>query len=228
MVAPLTPMALRGAVWYQGESNAEEARAYTRLLPALIVDWRQNFQNPEMAFYFVQLANFGSREGTTSKWAELREAQRSALRVRGTGMVVTIDVGDPVDIHPRNKQAVGERLAEQALAKHYGIERVSGVCEGPLAVGAKREDSAARIWFTSVGDGLVLHTGADRTFEVAGADGVFHPALARVDGETVIVSSPRVAHVSSVRYGWADNPEATLFNKVGYPGSPFRLDLSKE
>ncbi|MBI1292958.1 hypothetical protein GC173_17240 [bacterium] len=230
MISPLTPMAVCGAIWYQGESNADGAQDYTRLLPALIANWRQAFRNNDMPFYFVQLANFGSRElqGGRSKWAELREAQRSALSIPGTGMVVTIDVGNPFDIHPRDKQTVGERLADQALAKHYGQELNGGIYEGPLAVGARRQVDGVHVWFTSIGGGLQLKDGDPRAFEVAGSDGVFRPATARISGETVVVSSPEVRQISTVRYGWADSPDACLFNAEGYPASPFRLDVMKD
>lgn len=226
MIAPLGPLSVRGAIWYQGESNAEEARAYARLLPALIADWRQTFHQPLMPFYFVQLAAYGpNAPGVESHWARLREAQRSALSVPGTGMVVTIDTGDPFDIHPRNKRPVGERLAKQALAKHYGIEPAAGTCEGPLAIGAALEEQGIRVWFAAVGTGLELRETESNSFEVAGPDGVYRPATATAQGDTLLLTAGGVAEPRSIRYAWANSPRAALFNVEGFPASPFRLDI---
>ncbi|MBI1895450.1 MAG: sialate O-acetylesterase, partial [Acidobacteria bacterium] len=220
MIAPLTPMAIRGVIWYQGESNAGRARAflYERLFGAMIQDWRRAWAQGDFPFLFVQLANYG-RTGPDSHWPELREAQLKTLALRNTGMAVTIDIGNPDDIHPTNKQDVGKRLALAARAVAYGEKLVHS---GPLFRTAAPEGGALRVWFDHIGGGLTAKGGELKSFEIAGADRKFVPAAARIEGQTVVVSSPQVAAPVHVRYAWTDTPEANLYNREGLAASPFR------
>ena len=224
MLAPLVPFPFTGALWYQGEANHGRAEQYARLVPAMIADWRAAFGR-ELPFYFVQLAPFGydgEVDGTTPL---LREAQAAALAVPGTGMAVTLDCGDAKDIHPADKQPVGQRLARLALARHYGE---SVACEGPrlvdLAKALAPKAGALRLSFETGGGPLVLEPGVSG-FEVAGADGTFHAALARIDGTTLEVWSLLVAEPRHVRYAWSAAPTATLRNGEGLPAPPFRASL---
>ncbi len=221
MIAPLAPYALRGAIWYQGENNVARAGAYRDLLPALIRDWRRVWGQGDFPFHFVQLANFvpGTPGTPGNEWADLREAQRLALRLPNTGMAVTIDIGDPGDIHPRNKRDVGLRLAFNALHATYGL-RERAPC-GPLFRHARREGHALRLSFDAVDGGLVARESALDGFTAAGADRVFERAAARIEGEHVMVACPAVPAPKYVRYAWADNPTATLYNAAGLPASPF-------
>jgi sialate O-acetylesterase len=214
MIAPLQPYAIRGALWYQGEANNDAPQAYRRLLPATIADWRRGWGQGDFPFLFVQIAPFKEMS------PEIREAQLQIWQeTKNTAMVVTTDCGDANDIHPADKRPVGERLALAARALAYG-ESVE--YSGPTFDAAKFEGAKAIVSFTHLGGGLVAPGGALRGFEVAGADGVFHPATARIVGETVEVSSPEVAAPVSVRYGWANVPDCNLFNAAGLPASPFR------
>ena len=224
MIAPLEPFAIRGAIWYQGESNANQAQGhlYRRLFQTMIQDWRAKWGQGGFPFLFVQLANF-ARTGETSAWPELREAQTTALQLRNTGMAVTIDIGESDDIHPKNKQDVGLRLALAARSVAYGQELVYS---GPLFRQVTREGGMLRIWFDHVG-GALRATGALRGFVVAGADRVFVPAEAKIDGKTVVVSSPKVSDPVAARYAWADDPQNNLQNAEGLPASPFRTDQWK-
>jgi sialate O-acetylesterase len=220
MIAPLRPMALRGVLWYQGESNASRAGEYAVLFPAMVQQWRADFEQPALPFYFVQLANFRvPNDSTGLAWAWQREAQNRALALPGTGAAVTIDVGEVGDIHPRNKQEVGRRLALHARAGIFG-ERVE--TDGPVFAGVRHEHGALRVSFTHA-DGLVLRGGA-KAFEVAAVDRQFVPAMARVDGQTLVVSAAGVDSPIAVRYAWSNAPEAVLFNGAGLPASPFRSD----
>ena len=222
MIAPLVPFAIRGAIWYQGESNAGRAYQYRTLFPLMIRNWRSAWGH-EFPFYFVQLANWHANkaEPDESDWAELREAQAMTLREPQTGMAVTIDIGDENDIHPRNKLDVGRRLAAWALAGTYGQPVVPS---GPLFDRFKIEGNQVRIRFKH-GAGLKTSDGSSlKGFAIAGEDRRFVWADARIDGDTVIVSSPMVQKPAAVRYGWADNPIANLYNKAGLPASPFRTD----
>ncbi len=224
MIAPLLPFANRGAIWYQGESNAGRPRQYRALFPALIRDWRRAWDNAEQAFYFVQLANYMARQPqpVDSQWAELREAQSMTLSLPHTGQAVIIDIGEEQDIHPRNKQDVGLRLAVNAVHQTYGRKDV--VPQGPVFREARREGHAFRLFFDGLGGGLECR-GADLTgFAVAGADGKFVWAEAHLDGDTVLVASKAVSEPVAVRYGWADNPACNLYNQAGLPASPFRTD----
>jgi len=219
MIAPLTRYPIRGAIWYQGESNASRDRAplYARLFGTMIQDWRRAWGQGDFPFLFVQLANF--KTGPDAKWPELRDAQRQTLGLANTGMAVATDIGNPDDIHPTNKQDVGLRLALAARAITYG-EKVA--YSGPLFRQATPEGSAMRIWFDHTGSGFTAKGGALRGFEIAGADGKFVAAEARIDGATVLVSSPSVTAPSHVRYAWSDNPDGNLYNREGLPASPFR------
>jgi sialate O-acetylesterase len=222
MIAPLVPFAIRGAIWYQGESNAGRAYQYRTLFPIMIRNWRSAWGH-DFPFYFVQLANWHANkaEPDESDWAELREAQTMTLREPQTGMAVTIDIGDENDIHPRNKLDVGRRLAAWALAGTYG-EKV--IPSGPLFDRFTVEGDRVRIRFKH-GVGLKTSDGGPvKGFAIAGEDRRFVWADARIDGDAVVVSSPKVLKPVAVRYGWADNPIANLYNGAGLPASPFRTD----
>lgn len=222
MIAPLVPFAIRGAIWYQGESNAGRAYQYRTLFPLMIRSWRsawgQNFP-----FYFVQLPNWRAAkpEPDESDWAELREAQTITMREPGTGMAVTIDVGQENDLHPRNKRDVGHRLALWALAGTY---RQKLIPSGPLFRRFQVEGNVVRIHFKHSTGLKTSDGGPPKGFAIAGEDRRFVWADARIDGDTVIVSSSSVLKPLAVRYAWADNPQVNLYNKAGLPVSPFRTD----
>ncbi|MGO9083772.1 MAG: sialate O-acetylesterase [Candidatus Sulfotelmatobacter sp.] len=218
MIAPLTPFAIRGVIWYQGESNSGPDRAplYARLFQTMIRDWRTAWGEGDFPFLFVQIANWNA--APEDLWPDVRNAQRQALALKNTGMAVTIDIGDAVDIHPKNKQDVGLRLSLAAGAIAYG-EKVEW--SGPLYRQVTQEDHALRVWFDHA-SGLMAK-GAELTgFEVAGADGKYSPAEARFEGTSVVVSSSAVPTPISVRYGWAANPTCNLYNREGLPASPFQ------
>jgi sialate O-acetylesterase len=222
MIAPLVPFAIRGVVWYQGESNAGRAYQYRTLFPIMIRDWRKAWGSA-FPFYFVQLANWHAHkaEPDESDWAELREAQMMTLREPQTGMAVIIDVGDEVELHPRNKLDVGRRLAAWALAETYGQKATPS---GPLFDRFTIEGDKVRIHF-KYGAGLKTSDGGPvKGFAIAGEDRRFVWADARIEGDTVVVSSPGISKPVAVRYGWADNPIANLYNRAGLPASPFRTD----
>ena len=226
MLAPLTSFGIRGAIWYQGESNAQPFRAgeYRRLFSAMIEDWRRAWDQGPFPFFFVQLANFKERKTmpTDSAWAELRESQTAALGLPNTGMAVIIDIGEAGDIHPRNKQDVGHRLALAAKAVAFGKD-VS--FSGPLYKGMTLEGNQVRVHFAHAGAGMKAKDGgALKGFAVAGKDRKFVWANARIEGKTIVVSSPSVNHPVAVRYGWADNPECNLYGGTDLPASPFRTD----
>ena len=221
MIAPLTPYAVRGAIWYQGENNASRGHGelYRALFAAMIRDWRREWGLGPFPFLFVQLADYG-RVPPESAWPEVREAQAMTLDLVNTAMAVTVDIGNPMDIHPRNKQDVGRRLALAARAKVYGE---SGLAfSGPAFRQATREGRALRLWFDHADGGLTARGGALRGFELAGADGRYVAAEARIDGANVLLSNPAVEAPRKARYAWADAPEGNLFNKAGLPASPFR------
>ncbi len=223
MVAPLTPASIKGAIWYQGESNAGHAYQYRTLFPAMIRDWRRAFGQGDFPFELVQLANFMARrpEPGESEWAELREAQSMTLALPATGMAVAIDIGDADTIHPLDKQDVGHRLALAALANAYGrtIEASGPVYRSHTVEGAK-----VRLLFDHAQRLAAKDGGALKGFAVAGSDRRFVWADARIEGESVVVSSAAVPEPAAVRYGWADNPEVNLVNGAGLPASPFRTD----
>lgn len=218
MIAPLTPFPIRGVIWYQGESNASAERAplYARLFQTLIRDWRQAWNQADMPFLFVQLANF--KTGPNSAWPMLRDAQTQALSLAHTGMAVIIDIGNPTNIHPTDKQDVGLRLALAAEAVTYGKTLEYS---GPMYRLAMPEAGALRVWFDHAG-GLAAKAGALEGFEIAGSDRKFVPATARIDKDAVVVSNSAVAAPAYVRYGWADDPRCNLVNAAGLPASPFQ------
>jgi sialate O-acetylesterase len=225
MIAPLMPFAIRGVAWYQGEANANNPELYTRLFPAMIQDWRDQWGQGAFPFLFVQLANHTERfdHPTDPPWARLREAQLKALSVTNTGMAVAIDIGSDKSIHPRNKQDVGRRLAAWALHFVYGKKEV--VPSGPIFDTMKIEGDKARLSFKFLGGGLVNKAeGGLKGFAIAGDDRNFVWADAKIDAETILVSSEKVKKPAAVRYGWAANPEVSLYNKAGLPASPFRTD----
>lgn len=247
-VSPVTPYTIAGTLWYQGESNIGSAAMYRTLLPALIADWRKQFEMPEMPFYICQLANHRDRSPryVESALAELRDAQFvTARKVPNTGVAVLIDVGEAGDIHPKNKQDVGRRLAALALHHTYGKKDV--VASGPTFKAATVEGNKMRLAFEDIGGGLVAKPLADtyvvsvglgttaplvlprpgsqlQGFVICGEDRKWKFADAVIDGESVVVSHPDVAKPVAVRYGWADNPTVNLYNKADLPASPFRTD----
>jgi sialate O-acetylesterase len=224
MITPLLPYQFRGALWYQGESNALRAHQYRKLLPAMIRNWRDAFHQ-ELEFLVVQLPNHGAipAEPNESGWAELREAQLMTVEgVPHTGLAVTIDVGDPNDLHPHRKLEVGSRLALWALGTTY---KQSMEYSGPLYQSMQVEGSAIRLHFGHVGTGLVAHGNEGlQGFAVAGADRKFHWAEAHIEGSSVVVSNREIAAPVAVRYAWGDSPVCNLFNQEGFPASPFRTD----
>ena len=226
MLAPLFPLSIQGVIWYQGESNAGKAKQYQTLFPTMIKDWRTKFSQGDFPFYFVQLANFMKPEAEPiqSNWAELREAQTMTLSLPNTGMALAIDVGEANDIHPKNKQDVGMRLALLALNKTYGLQIPS---ESPQFEKAEISGSNIKVGFKNVYNGLNVKDkyGYVKGFAIAGADKIFHWANAKLEGNQVFVSSPKVAEPKFVRYGWANNPDdANLYNSAGLPACPFRTD----
>jgi sialate O-acetylesterase len=224
MIAPVVPYAIKGAIWYQGESNANRAYQYRSLFPALIKDWRRVWGQGDFPFLFVQLANFRKAmdEPKQSNWAELREAQLMTLALPKTAMAVAIDIGETDDIHPGNKQEVGRRLALGALNVAYDKELVHS---GPLYDSMVIEKGRIRLRFKHTGSGLVSKGGEPlEGFAVAGKDKKFVWAESRIDEGEVEVSSRDVPNPVAVRYAWADNPVCNLYNKEGLPASPFRTD----
>lgn len=228
MLAPLVPFGIKGAIWYQGESNAGRAAQYRTLLPTMIRDWRSRFGVGEFPFLIVQLANFMKRQEQPVEpgWAELREAQWLTARNHAkTGLSVITDIGEANDIHPRNKQDVGKRLALQALRIAYGRDVTAS---GPVFAGMEQDGRLLRIQFRSVGGGLKVDGDKLRGFAIQRGEGKFEWADARIDGDTVVISSDRISEVSHVRYGWASNPVGNLVNAEGLPATPFRTDLDDE
>ena len=229
MIAPITNAAIRGVIWYQGESNASRAYQYRSLFPDMIQSWRKEFNRADMPFYFVQLANYKDRnsEPEEHEWAELRDAQLNTLKLPNTGMAVIIDIGEADDIHPRNKQDVGKRLSLWALAKTYGITDGNKPLphSGPLLRKASVKKDEIVLRFDHVYGGLQTSDGGPlKGFAIAEKDGAFRCAEARIEGDCIIVSHPDMKKPRFVRYAWATNPEANLINEAGIPASPFRTD----
>ena len=223
MIHPLVDYAIRGAIWYQGEANVARAAQYRDLLPLMIHDWRQHW-GYAFPFYIVQLPNYmKAQEGPEeSEWAELREAQKHALRLENTGLAVCIDVGHGDDLHPKNKPAVGRRLSLVARALTYG-EQIP--YSGPVYEGYRIEGNTIRIDFSHTDKGLKTSDGGPvRGFYIAGPDHKFHAAKAVIEGNTVVVSSDGVRFPVGVRYAWANNPVCNLSNGAGLPAGPFRTD----
>nr|WP_319997323.1 sialate O-acetylesterase [uncultured Draconibacterium sp.] len=224
MINPLIPYGIKGFIWYQGESNAAAAYDYRELFPMLIKDWRQHWQQSNLPFLFVQLANYMERNSlpSESEWAELREAQTMTLSQPNTGMACAVDIGEAGSIHPVNKQEVGRRLALIANKMVYEQD-----CEasGPIYKDFHKEGNRIRIRFSSIGSALSTQDGKEVTgFAIAGSDKQFHWAKAVIEGNEVIVYSDKVAEPLAVRYAWADNPDCNLVNSEGLPAVPFRTD----
>jgi len=224
MIAPLAPLALTGAIWYQGEANAPHAYQYRTLLPAMIGDWRKLFGQGDFPFYIVSLPAFTPRRAAPGddSWAEMREAQAMAARsVKNGGLSVTIDTGEADNIHPKDKLVVGERLAACALGQQYG-EKIS--YRGPTYKSVEHLPGALKIKFVHTDGGLVVKGDTLGEFSVAGEDHQWHWADAKIDGDSVTVSSKLVSEPVAARYAWQSNPQATLFNGAGFPAIPFRTD----
>ena len=227
MIQPLIPYGIRGAIWYQGEhnSNGEQSKRYGLQLETLIADWRTRFGQGDFPFFFVQLPNYMKPQQQPSEftgWVMVREGMLKTLAVPNTGMAITVDVGEETDIHPKNKQAVGYRLALWGLATVYGEDCI--YC-GPLCKGSEVKDGAVEVQFDHAGDGLKTSDGGPvKGFAIAGSDQEFVWADARIVGDRVIVSSSDVKEPVAVRYAWANNPEVNLVNSAGLPASPFRTD----
>lgn len=231
MIHPLTRFGVKGAIWYQGESNSGRGDEYRRLFPSMIMSWRtawseaRNDPGYELPFYFVQLPNYRAavEQPGESSWAELREAQRLTEQcLKQTGMAITIDIGDPGDIHPTNKLPVGERLAKLALAGTYGVQR--GQVTGPHPVSVLAQGGRVRIEFEHA-EGLHAADGPLKSFALAGPDGVFHWAEASINRGAVVLGSSSVSEPARVRYGWADNPGCNLYNSDGLPATPFEITI---
>ncbi len=227
MIAPLVPYGMRGAIWYQGESNAARynANLYGMQLALMIADWRARWSQGEFPFLYVQLPNFRKPQEQpveTTGWVIVQEQMLQSLKVPGTGMAVTIDIGEAGNIHPQNKQDVGRRLAYWALAKVYGQDRVA--C-GPLYQSMSRVGGKIAVKFDHVGTGLGVRGEKLEGFAIAGSDQEFVWAEAEVAGpDTVVVSNADIAEPAAVRYAWAENPKGNLVNSAGLPASPFRTD----
>ncbi len=246
MLNPLIPYAMQGAVWYQGEANVGRAYQYRTAFPLMIKDWRSRWGQGDFPFYWCQLANFTPKKNVPgeSAWAELREAQSMALSLPNSGQANLIDIGEEGDIHPRNKKDVGDRLALIALAKDYG-QKIE--CSGPVYKSMNVEGDKIRVAFTHADNGLVVKPLGDtylvkslnnetkplvrnspnselEGFAICGGDRHWKWANAKIENETVVVSSPEVAKPVAVRYAWANNPTCNLYNKAGLPAVPFRTD----
>ena len=222
MLAPVAPLAISGAIWYQGESNTERATQYRKLLPAMIADWRKAFSQGDFPFYIVSLAAHKQHKDTPGddSWAELRAAQDFvANSVTNSGLAVAIDVGDARDVHPKDKKEVGERLALVALAGQYGKNIPHS---GPRFASAEKIPGALKLSFTHTDGGLVVKGDQLEEFSVCGEDSKWNWADARIEGETVVVSSSEVPNPVAARYAWQANPKATLFNGAGLPAIPFQ------
>jgi sialate O-acetylesterase len=224
MIAPLVPLAITGAVYYQGESNTERAAQYRSLLPALITDWRKEFGQGDFPFYIISLPAFQHRKDQPGddSWAELREAQNlTAKKLPHTCVAITIDTGDPDNIHPIDKLQGGDRLGYCALADHYG-QKVP--YSGPTVAKVEKTKSAIKLHFDHTDGGLVVKGDKLGEFSIAGADRKWYWADAKIEGNTIVVSSSSVPNPVAVRYAWQSNPLATLFNGAGLPAPPFRTD----
>ena len=224
MIHPLAPYGIKGAIWYQGESNANQAARYRKLFPAMIKSWRDEWKQGDFTFLAVQLAPFMKIEDhpTESAWAELREAQlMTMLHDPKCGLAVITDVGEEKDIHPKQKQPVGERLAIAARAIAYG-EKIEP--SGPIYASLTTSGPEVTLKFNHVGQGLEMKGEKLTGFTIAGEDKAFHDATAKIVGETVVVTCPDVAKPVAVRFGWANYPVVNLWNKDGLPASPFRTD----
>lgn len=220
MIFPLAPYGIRGVIWYQGESNVERYNEYAKLFPALIKDWRKTWDIGDFPFYYVQLPNFSRKpEPSGSGWPELREVQRKTLSIANTGMAVTIDIGDSMDLHPRNKSDVGYRLAIIALANVYGKNNI--ICSGPLYKSFELYENKVVLYF-DFSVGLTTKDGDKlKGFQISSDNIIFFDANAVIENDHVLVWSEKIDKPSAVRYAWGDNPKGNLFNQSGLPASPF-------
>jgi sialate O-acetylesterase len=225
MLAPIAPLSISGAIWYQGEQNSPRGYQYRKLLPAMIANWRSLFEQGDFPFYFVSLPAFMMRSPVPvggDEWAETRESQAiTAATVPNSCLAVTIDTGDPDSIHAKEKEPVGDRLARCALAKYYGKDIVYS---GPTLQSVERIPGTIRLHFTHTDGGLVVKGPKLEEFSIAGNDRKWYWADARIEDDAVVVSSPSVPNPTQVRYAWQSNPAATLFNGAGLPAAPFRTD----
>jgi sialate O-acetylesterase len=227
MIHPIVPYGMKGVIWYQGESNANRAKQYERIFPTMIKDWRKQWKQGDFSFIYVSLANHKvpDQQPSEAAWAELREAQTKTLSLPNTGMALAIDLGDTYDIHPKNKQEVGNRLALVALKKAYQKDLVHS---GPMYSSVKFDSAKATVTFEQTGGGLVAKNkyGYVNSFAIAGADKKFYWAKARITGQnTVEVYANEVKHPVSVRFAWSNNPDDfNLYNREGLPANPFRTD----
>jgi sialate O-acetylesterase len=225
MLRPVAPLAIAGALWYQGEQNSPRGYQYRKILPAMAADWRKLFGQGDFPFYIVGLPAFKHRSAvpvTGDEWTETRESQAiAAATISNSCLAETIDTGDPDNIHAQDKQPVGERLALCALANHYGKKVVYA---GPTFASADKLPGAIKIHFTHTDGGLAVKGAKLEEFSVAGEDRKWHWADARIEGDAVVVSSPEVPNPQEVRYAWQSNPAATLYNGAGLPAVPFRTD----
>ena len=228
VLKPTIGYGIRGAIWYQGESNAGRAYQYRDLFPLMIQSWREEWQQGDFPFYWVQLADFLAEkaEPADSSWAELREAQTMTMsRLPNTGEAVIIDLGEGRDIHPRNKQDVAKRLARWALAREYGISNIP--FQSPKYRSMEKQGNKIVLTFDHVGGGLYTFDDREKAigFAIAGADKKFVWAEAKLDGnDKIVVSSEKVVDPAAVSYAWADNPVCNVYSKEGLPLTPFRTD----
>jgi sialate O-acetylesterase len=221
MIAPLAPYTLKGTIWYQGESNVGRAHQYMRLKSMLVTDWRNQFENPDLSFYYVQLAPWHYNDADGNASAHLREAQRRMMDLPNTGMISTLDIGNVDNIHPANKTDVGERLALWALARNYQMDVPFS---GPLPAEKETIANALHLSFKHAMDALIINEEVPNQFEIAGKDGVFHPAKAEIKGNTLILSSARVSAPVDARYAYQNGSEASLFNSAGLPAPTFSTE----
>jgi len=224
MIAPIVPLALTGALWYQGEANSERAYEYRKVMPAMIADWRKAFGQGDFPFYIVSLPAFKPRSDVPVEdaWAETREAQAiTVATISNTCLAVTVDTGEPDNIHPKDKAPVGDRLARCALAKQYGKHMLY---QGPTVDKVEKQSGRIRLHFTHTDGGLTSNGEKLGQFQIAGDDRKWMWADAHISGESVIVSTSLIQNPVAVRYAWQSNPVATLFNGAGLPAVPFRSD----
>ena len=227
MIAPMLHYTIKGAIWFQGESNTGDPSRYQALLTTMIRDWRTRFNQENLPFIIIQLANFMEHYDypTESNWAQLREAQRATAMLPNTGLAVTIDLGEWNDIHPLNKKDVGQRTALQAFRVAYGEDLVAS---GPSALYAIRKGKKIQIEFSDTGTGMIAKNGSPLLgFTLSGMDNHWYRAIAKIKGKKVVVKCPEVQKPDKVRYAWANNPEgANLYNREGLPASPFELNAN--
>jgi len=221
MIAPLTPYAIAGAIWYQGEANADYAYQYRKTFSEMIQDWRRAWNQGDFPFFFVQLASYDQDYAPADSWAVVRESQAKTLALPKTGFAVAADIGEAHDIHPKNKQEVGRRLALAAEAVAYG-RKVE--YSGPVFQSLHAENGTLRLRFSHLGGGLVMRGATLAGFQIAGENQKFVTAEAKIDGNDVVLSSPKVPKPVAARYAWADDPKCSLYNRAGLPAPPFRTD----